>query len=99
VERGLLDAGVLSPAALWSRKEAALKWAGLGLRELRVVRVSRDGATVAGQPLNCRSVRLPRGVIASIAAAHPVAGVTLRRHDALALLGAMSTMPSAAGTD
>jgi 4'-phosphopantetheinyl transferase len=95
-ERRLLTRGALSPATLWTRKEAALKWAGLGLRQVRDVRVSGEGVTVAGRRLACRSVVLPQDVIASIASARPVAAVVVRHHDALALLEGLSTMPGAA---
>jgi hypothetical protein len=86
-ERGLLGCGALAPAVIWTRKEAALKWAGIGLRAVNEVRVTREGVIVAGRPLHCRSAMLPGGVIASVVSARAVAGIVVRRHDARALLG------------
>jgi len=88
-ERELLVPGALAPAAIWTRKEAALKWAGLGLRAVNEVRVTREGVIVAGRLLHCRTVMLPGGVTASVVGARAVAGIVVRRHDALDLPGGL----------
>lgn len=92
-ERALLDARVLTPAALWTRKEAALKWAGLGLRQAASPRVGRDAVTLAGTRLQVATVALPGGCTASVVAAGALEPLGVIGHDALALLESMATMP------
>lgn len=88
-ERALLASGVLTPAVIWTRKEAALKWAGLGLRAVNEVRVTRQGVLVGGRVLHCRAAMLPGGVTVSVVGTHAGAGMVVRRHDALDLLRAL----------
>jgi hypothetical protein len=92
-ERALLDARVLTPAALWTRKEAALKWAGLGLRHAASPRVGSDAVTLAGTRLQAVTVALQGGCVASLVAAVALEPVAVARHDALVLLQALATMP------
>lgn len=92
-ERALLDARLLTPAALWTRKEAALKWAGLGLRHATLPRVGVDAVTLAGTRLHAATVALPGGCTASVVGAAAVEPLEVVGHDALALLETMATMP------
>lgn len=92
-ERALLESRVLSAAALWTRKEAALKWAGLDLRHVTRPRVGVDGVVLARAQLQCVTVDLPGACVASVVADAMIEPLGIARHDPLALLGAMATMP------
>lgn len=92
-ERALLESRVLSPAALWTRKEAALKWAGLGLRDAARPRVGVDRVVLDGTDLRCVTLDLARGCVASIVADAPLETPGRVVHEPLALLEAMATMP------
>lgn len=92
-ERALLETMRLSPAALWTCKEAALKWAGLGVRHATRPRVGVDGVALADRKLHCVTLDLPGGCIASVVADTTPEPLVLVAHEPLALLEAMATMP------
>lgn len=66
--------------ALWTRKEAVAKAAGLrGLRDLRSVKVDGERATAAGQAWHTRALDAGPGFIAHVASASPAPIVVLHR--------------------
>lgn len=91
-ERALLESRMLAPAVLWTRKEAALKWAGLGLRDAARPRVAFDGVVLDGTHLRCVTVDLPAGCVASVVADAAVEPIARVRHEPLALFEGMATM-------
>ena len=92
-ERVLLETKRLSPAALWTRKEAALKWAGLGVRHAAHPRVGVDGVLLADRKLHCVTLDLPGGCVASVVSDTAPGPLVPVAREALALLEGMATMP------
>lgn len=71
-ERAALDRGYISPAELWTAKEAVLKASGAGLPEIGRVGVDGDRAHFAGVDYHVRSFRLKTSLLLAIAMERPI---------------------------
>ena len=85
-ERRLVTSGRLDAAALWTRKEALLKAAGRGVREVAEARAGVDWGTLG--PLRCRllDARLAPGIACAIAVTGEGPALVVRELDGGELL-------------
>jgi hypothetical protein len=87
-ERALFDSAGLDTASLWTRKEAVLKAAGRGVREVAAVQAGIDTAVFEGRRYALLDVSLAPGLACSVALSDRTLPLAVSERDGSQLLAA-----------